>query len=64
LNAPTKRFCFQCHEKDAFFKTQAHPPAVEDCLGCHVPHSTENRDLLTWRVSRRCRYHAPPSHGG
>ncbi len=47
LNAPTKRFCFQCHEKDAFFRTQAHPPAVEDCLGCHVPHSTENRDLLT-----------------
>ena len=36
--------CFMCHEENT--KSTIHPPAEEECLMCHSPHSSANMALL------------------
>jgi len=40
--------CLTCHaDKDAAdIKGKVHPPAVRDCLKCHDPHSSDNKNQL------------------
>ncbi|MCD4729653.1 MAG: cytochrome c3 family protein [Bacteroidales bacterium] len=38
--------CFMCHEENT--KSNIHPPAEEECLMCHSPHSSANMALLTF----------------
>ena len=47
------KLCIQCHEdKDASeIKGRVHLPAVRDCLKCHNPHSSNNKDHLLKPVS-------------
>jgi len=42
------KLCLQCHaDKDAAqIKGQVHPPAVRDCLTCHDPHTSDNKNQL------------------
>ena len=42
------KLCLQCHaDKDATqIKGQVHPPEVRDCLTCHDPHSSDNKNQL------------------
>jgi len=49
LTATTpQRLCLTCHaDKDASqIKGIVHPPAVRDCLKCHDPHTSENKNQL------------------
>ena len=45
--------CLTCHadKKAADVKGTVHPPAVRDCLKCHDPHTTENKNQLLKPVS-------------
>lgn len=44
--------CFNCHEEDAFMKTNQHSPVADgDCVACHRPHSSENASLLVAPVA-------------
>ena len=47
------KLCIQCHsDKDASeIKGRVHLPAVRDCLKCHNPHSSDNKDHLLRPVS-------------
>lgn len=47
------RLCLQCHaDKDASqIKGQVHAPAARDCLKCHDPHSSDNKNQLLKDVS-------------
>jgi len=47
-NAKPSTLCFQCHADKQVKENvrQVHPPAVEDCLKCHDPHSSPNERLL------------------
>jgi predicted CXXCH cytochrome family protein len=47
------KLCIQCHsDKDANeIKGRVHLPAVRDCLKCHNPHSSNNKDHLVKPVS-------------
>jgi len=47
------KLCIQCHsDKDANeIRGRVHLPAVRDCLKCHNPHSSDNRDHLQKPVS-------------
>jgi predicted CXXCH cytochrome family protein len=40
--------CLTCHadKKAADIKGTVHPPAVRDCIKCHDPHSSENKNQL------------------
>ena len=40
--------CLSCHaEKDAAtLKGKVHPPAVRDCIKCHDPHTSDNKNQL------------------
>jgi len=40
--------CLSCHEdkKAAGIKGTVHSPAVRDCIKCHDPHSSDNKDQL------------------
>jgi len=40
--------CTSCHEdkKVAVGAKYAHPPVAKDCLQCHVPHTSDNKNLL------------------
>ncbi len=42
------KLCIQCHsDKDASeIKGRVHLPAVRDCLKCHNPHASDNKDHL------------------
>lgn len=42
------KLCLQCHpDKDATqIKGPVHPPAVRDCLKCHDPHTSDNKNQL------------------
>jgi predicted CXXCH cytochrome family protein len=46
--ATTSALCLSCHsDKDAkTIKGTVHPPAVRDCLTCHDPHSSDNKNQL------------------
>jgi len=48
IEATPVKLCLQCHaDKDASqIKGHVHPPAVRDCLTCHDPHSSDNKDQL------------------
>jgi predicted CXXCH cytochrome family protein len=49
LHATTPyKMCLQCHaDKDATkIKGQVHSPAVRDCLKCHDPHTSDNKNQL------------------
>jgi predicted CXXCH cytochrome family protein len=45
--------CLTCHadKKAADIKGSVHPPAVRDCLKCHDPHTSDNKDQLLKPVS-------------
>jgi len=42
------KLCLQCHaDKDASqIKGRVHSPAVRDCISCHDPHSSDNKNQL------------------
>jgi predicted CXXCH cytochrome family protein len=54
LNTPTPyKLCLTCHadKTAADIKGTVHPPAVRDCLTCHDPHSSDNKNQLLKSVS-------------
>ena len=48
LTAVPYKLCLTCHsDKDAAqIKGQVHQPAVRDCLTCHDPHASDNKNQL------------------
>ncbi|HKD61228.1 MAG TPA: cytochrome c3 family protein [Terracidiphilus sp.] len=48
ITATPSALCLTCHaDKDAkTIKGTVHPPAVRDCLACHDPHSSDNKNQL------------------
>ncbi len=48
ITATPYKLCLTCHaDKDATqIKGQVHPPAVRDCLTCHDPHTSDNKNQL------------------
>lgn len=48
ITATSYRLCLQCHaDKDASqIKGRVHSPAVRDCLKCHDPHVSDNKNQL------------------
>ena len=48
ITATPYKLCLTCHaDKDASqIKGRVHPPAVRDCLTCHDPHSSDNKNQL------------------
>lgn len=48
ITATPYKLCLTCHaDKDASqIKGKVHPPAVRDCLTCHNPHTSENKNQL------------------
>jgi len=48
ITATPSALCLTCHEdkKAANIKGTVHPPAVRDCLTCHDPHSSDNKNQL------------------
>jgi predicted CXXCH cytochrome family protein len=53
ITATPYRLCLQCHaDKDANeIKGRVHKPAVRDCLKCHDPHASDNKNQLLKPVS-------------
>jgi predicted CXXCH cytochrome family protein len=45
--------CFTCHtdKNSSEIKGKIHPPAVRDCLKCHDPHTSDNKNQLLKPVS-------------
>ncbi len=48
ITATPYKLCLTCHaDKDASqLKGKVHPPAVRDCLTCHDPHQSDNKNQL------------------
>jgi predicted CXXCH cytochrome family protein len=48
ITATPSTLCLTCHadKKAADIKGTVHPPAVRDCLSCHNPHSSDNKNEL------------------
>lgn len=48
ITATPGNLCLTCHEdkKVANIKGTVHPPAVRDCLTCHDPHTSDNKNQL------------------
>jgi predicted CXXCH cytochrome family protein len=48
ITATPAALCISCHadKKAADIKGTVHPPAVRDCLTCHDPHSSDNKNQL------------------
>jgi len=48
ITATPSALCITCHadKKAADIKGTVHPPAVRDCLTCHDPHATDNKNQL------------------
>ncbi len=48
ITSTPRALCLSCHsEKDAAnLKGTVHPPAVRDCIKCHDPHSSDNKNQL------------------
>ena len=48
ITAVPYKLCFNCHaDKDATqVKGHIHQPAVRDCLSCHDPHTSDNKNQL------------------
>jgi predicted CXXCH cytochrome family protein len=53
ITATPAALCVTCHadKKAADIKGTVHPPAVRDCLACHDPHSSDNKNQLLKPVS-------------
>src|ERR1035437_6895876 len=49
----TQALCLSCHadKKAAGIKGKVHPPAVRDCVKCHDPHTSDNKNQLLKPVS-------------
>jgi len=55
--------CFECHAKIRGPFMWEHPPAVENCLACHVPHGSTHAFLLNGRPPYLCqRCHSNADH--
>ncbi len=55
--------CFECHAKTRGPYLWEHPPVVEDCLSCHVPHGSTQAFLLNSRTPYLCqRCHSNVNH--
>ncbi len=55
--------CFECHAKTRGPFLWEHPPAVENCLACHVPHGSTQAFLLNARTPYLCqRCHSNVGH--
>ncbi len=48
ITATPYSLCLTCHtdKKAADIKGTVHPPAVRDCLTCHDPHTSDNKNQL------------------
>ena len=48
ITATPSSLCITCHadKKAADIKGTVHPPAVRDCLTCHDPHTSDNKNQL------------------
>ncbi|HUA15323.1 MAG TPA: cytochrome c3 family protein [Verrucomicrobiae bacterium] len=48
ITATPYKLCLSCHadKNAADLKGTVHPPAVRDCLTCHDPHTSDNKDQL------------------
>jgi predicted CXXCH cytochrome family protein len=48
ITATPSGLCVTCHanKKASEIKGTVHSPAVRDCLNCHTPHASENKNLL------------------
>lgn len=48
ITATPASLCFTCHadKNPADIKGRVHPPAVRDCLKCHDPHESDNKNQL------------------
>jgi len=48
ITATPSSLCITCHadKKAADIKGTVHPPAVRDCLSCHDPHASDNKNQL------------------
>ena len=48
ITSTPQALCLSCHaEKDAStIKGTVHPPAVRDCIKCHDPHTSDNKNQL------------------
>lgn len=48
ITATPSALCISCHadKKASDIKGTVHPPAVRDCLGCHDPHASDNKNQL------------------
>jgi predicted CXXCH cytochrome family protein len=48
ITATPSALCFTCHDdkKAAGIKGTVHPPAIRDCLTCHDPHVSDNKNQL------------------
>jgi len=48
ITATPAALCLTCHDdkKAAGIKGTVHPPAVRDCLSCHDPHVSDNKNQL------------------
>ncbi len=57
ITTTPQSLCITCHaDKDAAtLKGTIHPPAVRDCIKCHDPHQSDNKNQLLKSTSRRKR---------
>ena len=48
ITATPYKLCISCHadKNAADLKGTVHPPAVRDCLSCHDPHTSDNKNQL------------------
>lgn len=48
ITATTYSLCLTCHadKKASDIKGTVHPPAIRDCVACHDPHSSDNKNQL------------------
>jgi predicted CXXCH cytochrome family protein len=53
ITSTPQALCLSCHsDKDATtLKGTVHPPAVRDCIKCHDPHTSENKNQLLKAIS-------------
>ena len=56
LLADTPDLCTACHQEMAaeLSMDNVHPPAAQECLGCHAPHASGEETLLTQAAGTLC----------
>ena len=50
----TNEMCYECHQEKAGPFIWDHPPVVEDCGICHLPHGSNQPALLVRRAPQLC----------